>query len=151
MKETTQVYIVSEGKVLMLFRDRKINDINEGKWIAPGGRLEEGETASECAVREVLEETGLLIESPVKQAEILFQNTVFPGELMHVYTASSFIPKCEPVSDEGHLEWIDIDRIGELPMWEGDRYFVFDVLAESGFFKMTLEYDGYSLKGFKKE
>ena len=39
MKETTQVYIVSEGKVLLLFRDRKKNDMNEGKWIAPGGRI----------------------------------------------------------------------------------------------------------------
>ncbi len=150
MKETTQVYIVSEGKVLLLFRDRKKNDMNEGKWIAPGGRIEEGETASECAVREVLEETGILIDMPVKRAEILFLNTVFPSELMHVYTASSFVRKCEPVSDEGSLEWIEIGRIGELPMWEGDRYFVFDVLDESEFFRMTLEYDGYRLKDFKK-
>src|SRR5437764_13750926 len=40
-----------EGKILMQYR--------RGKWDLPKGKLDEGETIEECAVREVKEETGL--------------------------------------------------------------------------------------------
>lgn len=38
-------------EILMIFR--------RGKWDLPKGKLDEGETIEECAVREVMEETGL--------------------------------------------------------------------------------------------
>lgn len=41
-----------EGKILFQFR--------RGKWDLPKGKLDEGETIEECAVREVEEETGLI-------------------------------------------------------------------------------------------
>ncbi|MDB5193328.1 MAG: bis(5-nucleosyl)-tetraphosphatase, asymmetrical [Segetibacter sp.] len=40
-----------EGKILLIFR--------RGKWDLPKGKLDDGETIEECAVREVEEETGL--------------------------------------------------------------------------------------------
>lgn len=40
-----------EGKILFQYR--------RGKWDLPKGKLDEGETIEECAVREVEEETGL--------------------------------------------------------------------------------------------
>lgn len=40
-----------EGKILLQYR--------RGKWDLPKGKLDEGETIEECAVREVEEETGL--------------------------------------------------------------------------------------------
>ncbi len=40
-----------QGKILMIFR--------RGKWDLPKGKLDEGETLEACAVREVMEETGL--------------------------------------------------------------------------------------------
>ena len=43
----------------MLYRNRKPDDPNEGKWLGIGGKIEPGETADECNAREVLEETGL--------------------------------------------------------------------------------------------
>lgn len=33
----------------------------EGIWVMPGGKLEEGETARECVIREVYEELGIKI------------------------------------------------------------------------------------------
>ena len=41
-----------KGGLLMIYR--------RGKWDLPKGKLDEGETIEDCAVREVLEETGLL-------------------------------------------------------------------------------------------
>ena len=37
---TTLCYIEQDGKYLMLYRNKKKNDINEGKWIGVGGHLE---------------------------------------------------------------------------------------------------------------
>ena len=59
MKDATLCYIESDGKYLMLLRNRKQNDPNEGKWIGVGGKREAGETPEECARREIREETGL--------------------------------------------------------------------------------------------
>lgn len=59
MRETTLCYIEKDGKYLMLYRNKKKNDASEGKWIGIGGKLEPGETADECILREVYEETGL--------------------------------------------------------------------------------------------
>jgi ADP-ribose pyrophosphatase YjhB (NUDIX family) len=53
---TSTVYILEEGKVLLLLHP-KLN-----KWLPPGGHVEVNELPTECAKREALEETGLLIE-----------------------------------------------------------------------------------------
>src|SRR5271170_3141376 len=53
---TATVYVVEEQRVLLLLHPK------HGKWLPPGGHLEENETPPECARREVLEETGLQVE-----------------------------------------------------------------------------------------
>ncbi len=58
MKRTTLCYIEDRGKWLMLYRNRKPEDPNEGKWLGIGGKIEPGETPDECNAREVMEETG---------------------------------------------------------------------------------------------
>jgi 8-oxo-dGTP diphosphatase len=48
----------------MVYRNKKANDIHEGKWNGLGGKFEAGETPEECIKREVQEEAGLVIENP---------------------------------------------------------------------------------------
>ncbi len=56
IRPAAAVAIVDEGKLLLLRRkDNK-------KWTMPGGTLEFGESLSDCAVREVKEESGLSVE-----------------------------------------------------------------------------------------
>ena len=50
------VAIVRKDDLLLIQRNRPPS---EGLWTLPGGRLEPGETAEQCAVREVREELGL--------------------------------------------------------------------------------------------
>lgn len=61
---TVQVYIRKEGKTLLLKRvAKKENDEMKGKFVAVGGRMEPGETIFETAIREVKEETGLIVQN----------------------------------------------------------------------------------------
>jgi ADP-ribose pyrophosphatase YjhB (NUDIX family) len=50
------VAIVRRDDVLLIQRNRAPS---EGLWTLPGGRLEPGETAEQCAIRELKEEMGL--------------------------------------------------------------------------------------------
>ena len=56
---STLCYIGNDGKYLMLHRNVKENDVNEGKWIGVGGHFEADESPEECLLREVKEETGV--------------------------------------------------------------------------------------------
>lgn len=46
----------------MLHRTKKEHDYNKNKWIGIGGKFENGESPEDCAVREIREETGLIVE-----------------------------------------------------------------------------------------
>ena len=51
--------LIEDGKVLLIRRGR---EPFIGEWAIPGGRIEDDETAEQCAIREMKEETGLDIE-----------------------------------------------------------------------------------------
>lgn len=49
------------------------------------------------------------------------------------------------VCDEGDLEWVDQDKVKDLPIWTGDKIFL-DLLArEVPFFYLKLSYEGDTL------
>ena len=53
---TASVYILEEDRVLLLLHPKL------QKWLPPGGHVEANELPTECAIREVFEETGLEVE-----------------------------------------------------------------------------------------
>jgi len=64
------VIISSDNKVLLGQKDPKSGRAYaDGSWLIPGGGIEPGETALEAALREVLEETGLIISA--QQTELI--------------------------------------------------------------------------------
>ena len=142
--KTTLCYIEKDGKYLMLHRVKKQEDMNGGKWIGVGGKLEEGETPEECLVREVLEETGLTLTKWRFCGEILFQSDKYGEETMYLYHGTEFSGEiCD--CDEGYLDWVDKDKLSSLPMWEGDRIFFEMMQEESEPFGLTLRYKGDEL------
>ncbi len=153
MKNTTLVYLEKDNKYLMMLRNRKKDDPNEGKWIGVGGRIEEGETPDECAVREIREETGINAHSLRFRGIVFFINTVYETEYMYLYTSDDFEcpgPEDDGTGeffhcDEGELHWVDIDMVDDLNLWEGDRIFLNLLKTDVPPFLLTLKYDGDEL------
>ena len=136
--DTTMIYLKKDDSYLLLFRNKKKNDINEGKWIGVGGRREAGESIDECAIREVKEETGLDVHSLECCGEVLFVDENIQM-MMYIYEITDFsgeLIEC----DEGDLKWIPIKEIYNYPMWEGDKAFLPKVINHEPYFKMKLTY-----------
>ena len=130
----------------MLHRTKKSDDPNEGKWIGIGGHMEDGESPEECVVREVREETGLILKEFRYRALITFTSDLYETEYMHLFTANIFEGAITDNCEEGELEWIESDKIMELPMWEGDRMFIPLIKDDdTGFFSMKLIYESDKL------
>jgi 8-oxo-dGTP diphosphatase len=136
----TLCYIKSGGKTLMVHRNRKPNDIHEGKWNGLGGKFEPGESPEECIQREVREEAGLLIKRPRLHGLLLFSG--FKGEdwYVFVFTATDFEGDLID-SPEGRLEWIDDSRLTSLSLWPSDLIFLPWLRGEQ-FFSAKFVYDG---------
>ena len=141
MKNASLCYIERGGKYLMLLRNKKDGDINRGKWIGVGGKLEPGETPEQCALREIKEETGLTVRDLTPRGVVTFLSDVWDGEVMYLYTARDFEGQLTECS-EGELHWIDKQDIFDLPLWDGDRVFLKKLLTDAPYFEMTLQYKG---------
>ena len=144
MFNTTLCYIQRGRQYLMLHRTKKENDLNHDKWIGIGGKFEDQESPEECLLREAKEETGLTLTSYRYRGLVTFVSDQWPTEYMHLFTADAWegeVGSC----DEGELEWVDLDRIPELPIWEGDKIFLGLLAEEAPFFSLKLEYRGDTL------
>ena len=145
MINTTLCYIEKDNKYLMLLRNKKENDLNEGKWIGIGGKFLPGETAEQCLLREAYEETDLKLTEFRFHGIIKFNSDKWESEDMYLYSASGFEGEVDFNCPEGELRWIDKDKIMDLNLWEGDRLFLKDLLEGKDEINMTLTYEGDKL------
>jgi 8-oxo-dGTP diphosphatase len=146
----TLCYIQDQDKTLMLHRIKKLNDVHKNKWNGLGGKFENRETPYECVKREVLEESGLIIDNPRLHGAISFPN--FDGEndwVVFVFTASEFSGTLIDCS-EGHLEWISDDKLLDLNLWEGDYIFL-KWLEQDKLFSAKFLYEKKKLKDWSVE
>lgn len=144
MKNTTLCYIEQDNKYLMLHRVKKVNDENHDKWIGVGGKFEDGESPEDCLLREVKEETGLVLKTFSYRGIVTFVSDKFETEYMHLFTATEYEGEIQ-TCDEGELVWVPKADILKLNIWEGDKVF-FRLLEESkDFFSLKLTYRGDTL------
>lgn len=139
MKLATLCYVFDKNRVLMMNRNKRENDIHLGKWNGLGGKFNNGETPEECVIREVYEESGLLITNPILKGFLTFP--AFDDEddwYVFVFIAKEFTGKIRE-SLEGELEWIEWEEVFNLPLWEGDKYFL-EWLHQDRFFSAKFIY-----------
>ena len=144
MRNTTLCHIEKDGKYLMLHRVKKENDLNHDKWVGIGGKFEDKESPEECVLREVKEETGLVLNSYTYCGIVTFVSDIWETEYMHIFHSVDFSGEVKEC-DEGNLEWVDIKELYHLPIWEGDKIFFRLIEEKSPFFSLKLEYKGDTL------
>ena len=154
MINTTLCYIEKNASYLMIHRTKKKNDCNHDKWIGIGGKFELGESPKECALREVKEETGIILNKAEYRGIVTFVSRETPKagepepevyyELMHLFWSDDFTEPSDtaalPVCDEGELEWIPKNKMNDLPHWKGDEIFLELIDKRVPFFSLKLEY-----------
>jgi len=124
MNLATLCYVKTETHTLMVHRIKKEKDIHEGKWNGLGGKVDPGESPEECVIREVKEESGLIIKNPQLKGFITFP--AFDGLddwYVFIFTATEFEGLLISDSPEGHMEWIDHNKLTDLNLWDGDKIF----------------------------
>lgn len=133
-------YIYKDGQYLLLHRNKKENDTSLGKWVAVGGKIEEGESPDDALIREVKEETGLDVISYNMKGVVCYPE-FYPGvtEYMFIYEITEFDGDLIEDCKEGELKWIDKQDINDLHMWEGDKL-IFKWMDQS-FFSAKIKYE----------
>ena len=144
MRNTTLVHLERDGKYLMLHRVKKERDENRDKWVGIGGKFEPGESPEDCALREVYEETGLVMKSWAYRGIVTFVSDAWGTEYMHLFHSTDFTGSVKDC-DEGVLEWVDKKALLTLPIWEGDKIFLRLLDTDRPFFSLKLRYEGERL------
>ena len=106
----------SEGAVLLI-RTNKWSDL----WGIPGGKIEWAETAEDALRREILEETGLMIE---QIQFVMVQDAIHPPEfykdahfLLLNYTAVAPAGQTVHLNSEGQaFQWVSLAEADKLPL-----------------------------------
>lgn len=111
--------VENENKeILLIFR--------RGKWDLPKGKLDEGETIEECAVREVEEETGLRSIQQGELIEVTLHNYLEKGTeieketywyAMKVEGEQNLVAQTE--EDIEDIKWV---KESELPLYLSNTY-----------------------------
>lgn len=120
LQRVTNCVLVKDGKVLLLQKPKR------GWWVAPGGKMEQGESVREACIREYREETGIYLKNPklrgVFTIVIKDQEHTVSEWMMFTFFADQFAGENVPNCEEGKLEWHPLETIHQLPMAPGDYH-----------------------------
>lgn len=121
-------YILSPDRrnVLMVHRIARSHDDQLGKYNGLGGKMRSDEDVATCMVREIREESGLEVTTMSLRGTVNWTNFGPKGEdwLGFIFLITGFTGDPYEKNEEGPLTWVPLERIAELPMWEGDRHFL---------------------------
>jgi 8-oxo-dGTP diphosphatase len=148
VQRVTNCVLLRDHKVLLLQKPRR------GWWVAPGGKMETGESVRDSCIREYREETGIYLKNP--QLKGIFtmiikeEDRVTSEWMMFTFFAKDSEGMGYQESDEGKLEWCDIDQLSNLPMAAGDYHILDYMVHGQGIIYGTFTYtEDFKLIGYR--
>jgi 8-oxo-dGTP diphosphatase len=125
VQRVTNCVLIRNGKILLLQKPSR------GWWVAPGGKMEPGESVRDSCIREFREETGIHLKTPQLKGiftMIMKESDQLISEwMMFTFIATDSAGININESEEGKLEWHLVDQLKNLPMAAGD-YHVLDYM-----------------------
>ena len=141
----TLCYIRSEGKTLMMHRNKRPDDVHFGKYNGLGGKFEAGESPEECIIREVREESNLTIRPQLRGIMTFPLFAKGKDWYCFLFTAEGYSGELKKECPEGDLVWIPTAEVLNLPLWPGDKIFL-GWLDQPKFFSAKFVYEAGVLK-----
>jgi 8-oxo-dGTP diphosphatase len=117
-----------EGNILLLRRK------DNNKWTMPGGTLDFGESLTDCAIREVKEETGFEIRitgliGTYSDPHILiaYDDGEVRQEFTFVYAAEIIAGELRVDNESHEAKWVPAPSVAALPLAESQKRRLLDV------------------------
>lgn len=142
MQRVANCVLQANDRLLLLQKPRR------GWWVAPGGKMEPGETVKESVIREFREETGVhLLDPELKAVSTVMmkdEDAIVSEWMMFTFYANQYEGKPMEQSREGRLVWQPKGALSQLAMAEGDYSLLDFCLHGSGImfaaFTYTLDF-----------
>lgn len=121
MQRIANLLVVKDGQVLLLKKPRR------DWYVAPGGKMDPGESIYEAAIREFMEETGTEAVGPHLKGVYTMVIVDDTGDhvknewMLYTFMARDLVGIPFETTTEGDLEWHPVESLQTLPMAEGDR------------------------------
>jgi len=119
LKKGGVLCLLRSGDALLLMRRAKA--LHHGQYVPVGGHIEPFESPRAAALREVREEAGVCLEGAAYCGVLVETSPTKYNWVTFIYLAEveRFAP---PACVEGTLEWIEIDRLSEVPIPPPDAH-----------------------------
>lgn len=138
MQRVTNCVLLKDNKVLLLQKPRR------NWWVAPGGKMEPGESVKDSCIREYREETGIYLRNPKIKGIFTFimkeGDRVLSEWMMFSFLATEADGVNLDQSEEGILAWHGLDNIKNLPMAAGDYHILEYLIHGKGVIFGTFTY-----------
>ncbi len=121
-------YIMSPDhkEVLLVHRNKRPDDLHFGKYNGLGGKLEPAEDIITGMRREIREEAGIDAIDTVLRGTINWPGFGKDGQdwFGFIFRIDSWKGTVCEENPEGKLEWVPLQKLAEINMWESDRYWL---------------------------
>lgn len=121
-------YVLSpdKDKTLLIHRIARKDDIHLNKYNGLGGKMHPDEDVVSCLKREIREEAGIECQEFALRGTINWTDFGPHGEdwLGFIFRIDQFTGTPYKENSEGTLSWEPLASLHELPMWEGDKFFL---------------------------
>ena len=117
------VYRQTDDGLKFLLMKRNLNKIYEHLWQGVAGKIEDGETATETAIRELKEETGLSPKNMFVADHVSRFYEVHGDRINLVPVFGIEVDSDKVILSEEHIDfkWVDISHALNMLVWNGQK------------------------------
>ncbi len=147
-------YLYDKDNQLLLIHRNK--EPNNGCYSPIGGKLEaaRGESPHTCAIREIEEEAGVVVDASEIRLFGMLSESAYEGEthwLLFAFEVTRHVDPSEVEQmdmDEGVLEWVHVDEVEHKNIPRTDREIIWDLVRQhrGGFFSVDIDCSSDELK-----